>query len=398
LAALGLFANRGAAPPAAEPTAAKGGETLYAVTGDARLTLTALDAMNLRDVEAEPAIALGEGATGSVVASVDGGVLAYYRKSKTVVFDRATGRERVLALDGSHSPVALSPDGRRLVAHVWSSGITPGVTTTWAVVDLATDRVDARVESGDEWWHPSLVDGGAVRLYRLTTPDFDGDREAKGPWPMSIVAHDLIHGSEIGRVEVPGLLGGAWGSGRTWESGGFVEEIQAYRIPGLALSPDGKRLAIVHPDGDALTVVDAESLAIERSIPIAAKRSALDRLVGLLPLEPHGAAAKAEEGSSRSAVFGADGVSLYVWGAESRAEGTLSREGSGLRRVEVGTGDIAATGLDGREIDRVMALGTGLYVALWDPSFALLRLDASSLAERARRHFGRWCSFVSVRR
>ena len=353
-----------------------------------------LDGETLADDAAEAPIALGAGLSGPVVASGDGLVLAYGRGPNTVVLDRATGNEQVIVLEDQSWPVALSVGGLRVVVNLRERTAMGVEAKRWAVVEVATGRVEVTVEGEDGWWQPAAVDAGAIRLYRLVA---EGGGETAGLGAVALVGHDLIHGSEIGRVEVPGVLAGVWGTGRTWESGGYEEEVMAYRVPGLALSPDGRRVAVVYPAGDAVTMIDARSHAVERTVAIGEKRSAVERLGEWLSVVPREAAAKAEEGSWREAVFGVDGESLYVWGVEARAEEVLSREGVGLQRIDLGTGEIAAEGPAGQEVVRVMALEDGVYVGSWDPGFGLRRLDSGSLAVRAERRFGEWHALVAVR-
>ncbi len=357
--------------------AAKGRDRLYAVSGDA----------------AEAAVVLGTGFAGSVVASGDGGMLAFQREDKVVVVERGSGVEREFGLEWDYWPAALSAGGGRLV--VWSPAGGQG-RKTCTVVETATGRVAVRVETGDDWWNPWVVEEGALRMFRLEAEGAAGQAPEDGPWPIWLVGHDLVHGSEIGRVAVPGLVAGTWDTGLTEDAGAQVLTIMGHRVPGLAVSADGRRVAVVHPEGDVLTTIDARSFVVERSVAVVEKRSMVDRLAAWLPLVPRGAAAKVEEGSVRQAVFGVDGRWMYVWGTEARAE-TRTRTGAGLQRIDVETGEIEASGLDEQEVVRMMPLDGGLYVGSWDPGFALRRLDPVSLKVWAERRFGGWTDLVSVR-
>ena len=176
--------------------------------------------------------------------------------------------------------------------------------------------------------------------------------------------------------------------------------------PGFAISPDGRQLAVVHADREAVTLIDSERLAVERAIRLSRPTSLGDRLLQLLPLAPRGAAAKEPaEGAWLQAAYGVDGDRVYVWGIESTVDdaGRWDYYGSGLSVVDLTVGTVAAEVLLRTEVHGVWPSpdGASIYVVGYDEPrsldaganvFPLFRLDAATLATFAKREFSapRW--------
>ena len=237
----------------------------------------------------------------SVAFSADGKLLAAGELEGTVVlYDAATGAKR-RTLAGPKSQVravTFSPDGRLVagttflgVVNVWDvapgrlrhvcSGRRPNswsvafspdgktLATGWGwgevrLYDVATGYqiADLRVGVGDVRWlgfHPDgrslgVVGNGAGEMINL------------GVW-------DLTTRKELRRMPVPGPghLGGAWradgllmassgetdGTVRLWNTDGKPDREQVIRLlppktlwlHGLAMSPEGRHLAVASPDG-----------------------------------------------------------------------------------------------------------------------------------------------------
>ena len=344
-----------------------------------------------------------------------------------VVWDGRSGAERTrftLPIASGSITVRglrLSQDGSRLViwvdprSEVFYGRPEPDDSLGWQVVETATGRLlsNLAVEPNEQWHDQSWIDPAARRLYRLYLPDFvpsyrsDDEFKPTEPGAARLVAHDLDTGAEVGRLELPGVRGGTWDTGRTvpMDEGvsmsGFGNQlpIVGELRPGVALSPDGRRLAIVHADEEAVTLVDAERLLIDRTIPLARPTGIGNRLLGLLPLVPRSAAAKLPtEGTARQALFAADGRHLYVTGnqGETLDDGTWSSRTLPLRVVDLDDGEIVAEeahddlfgirpAADGRSLYAMISLpydGPGEQVPV-----LLRRLDPMTLEVQAERRF-----------
>jgi hypothetical protein len=378
--------------------------------------LVRLDPLTLADrTEAGP-IELGGPSWGTVL-SADGSTLvtiafelAAAQSGPTevtvIVLDTATGARRAsyelpLAVGApAERSTRLSRDGSRLVLMAEPRPAPP----EWHVVETATGKILATVPSDPDgrWPSETWIDPDARRLYRLLLPSWFPDNP--GPGPAIVVAHDLTTGAEVGRLEVPEVIGGTWDTGRTVpnphpQSAGTYPVIAELR-PGGALSPDGRRLALVHADADEVTLIDAERLVVERTVAFAPRSSLGDRLVSWLPLVPRDAAAKrTADGTRMSAVFAADGRHLYVWGDQtvSADDGTLTGEGLPLRLVDTSRGDVVAEtaesgfndfepSADGRSV-YVLASGPDEAGGDDEPPMVLRRLDALTLEAEAERTF-----------
>jgi hypothetical protein len=82
-------------------------------------------------------------------------------------------------------------------------------------------------------------------------------------------------------------------------------------VPGVALSPGGEMLSIVHADAERLTTVDLAARAV-RTTPIRAPVAWIDRLLTLTAGVAH--AKGPMDSFARTAVFSPDGSRLYVSG------------------------------------------------------------------------------------
>lgn len=381
---------------------------LFVVETPDRQTLRPLDPGTLADRPNGPTLALGLPDAGwSAAISADGSTLAAWSldpASNTVlVLDARTGAERVrLDRDADGEIAALSRDGRRLVLFAWDSG--------WHLVDTHDGRTLASIPRGPLGILASAIDPDARRLYRLVPPvDPAPSLAALSDAAPELVAHDLTTGAEIGRLPLLGVVAGLWEAGAT--PGAQFGELW----PALAVSPDGRRLAIAHADRDALTLVDATRLAIERTATLHHPTTFFERLHRLLPLVPQGAAAKHSKGITLQAAFSPDGERLYVHGFASTVDDdengfTQTAHGLGLRAVDIGSGEILAEGLPGEIFGRVVPApdGRNLYVAgpeggsrllAWvqeppggwpKPVYRLRRLDADTLDPLADRAFDRY--------
>lgn len=325
------------------------------------------------------------------------------------IYDGRTGAERGrFSLSVYVRDIRLSRDGARLVIQGLPLSTQLGTAGTsdpsdWYVVDTADGQVVATAEPDerDGWHADSWIDPTASRLYRVFVPYSPRNT---GPGATRIVANDLTTGTEIGRLELPEVRSGVWNTGRTRTVTGGVEyPIMAELRPGVALSPDGKTLALVHADADAVTLIDAERFAVEQTEPLAQPAGWQDTLLGFLPLIPDDAAAKgAAEGIALQAVFAADGRHLYIFGSETAMDddGNAHGRSLGLRLVDLERAEIVADSEDLMDdfFDRVMPAPNGrdLYIfgslpaddaSHHAPPWRLWRLDTATLTVRAERDF-----------
>jgi hypothetical protein len=137
-------------------------------------------------------------------------------------------------------------------------------------------------------------------------------------------------------------MAGRWPTDRTVRQQQlWTEQVWATQSPGVAISPDGGPLAIVHADGGSLTVVDTEALTVVRTVRASHPVGVLEWL-GLIPSVAH--AKEPERGAIRWAMFGPKGRYLYTWGTDMHVDndGTLRPEYLGLRVIDVQDGSIQA--------------------------------------------------------
>lgn len=276
---------------------------------------------------------------------------------------------------------SLTPNGTRLLGFRCADGTFTEAYT----FDTRNGNITGRARLDPQCCWPSLLDPSGTRLYSLSAPATGGRQE--GPSPATVTAFDLTSGRETGRVELKGTRIGSWrpaGSSSTR----FYQD-----TPGFALSPDGRTLAVVDGSRDVLTLLDAPSLKVRKTLSIARKAGWLERL-GLAS-----AAAEAKEmiGTTVEAQFSLDGRSLYVTGQRGSVEqGKYSLKGLGVRLVDVATGTVLAQALDGQRFWWTLLSPDGSsYYTLGpvDPSgtsdgpVVMRRLDTRTLGLRAERGF-----------
>lgn len=338
------------------------------------------------------------------VMSADGSTLV------TVIGDEArwTVRARkpttgttIARYDTPHGgyPIALSRDGSRLVLGDGRGNVH--------LLETAGGRLVATTRSAalDPWGGILAIDAAAERLYlvepeRSFNEDPPASREELARQTPTLIAYDLTTGTERGRLALPGLVAGRW-----WPGG---QEPAGIVWPALAVSPDGRRLAVVAADEDALRLIDTARLVVEADVAISPNPSLSDlwhRLVGLaIPLPEDAAAKMMPDGPTRQAVFAPDGQTLYVFGNVTETEvaddgvSWLVR-GMRLRAVDVETGRVRAAGPTEALLDRVVPApdGRSLFVigptdevfdAMVSPLLAtatIRRLNAQTLAVEAER-------------
>jgi hypothetical protein len=164
--------------------------------------------------------------------------------------------------------------------------------------------------------------------------------------PAKLVITDLTTGREIGSFALPDVLVGSW----TDETKGDASTGEPFFVsisPGVAISPDGQQIAIVHATDDGITLVDTTALKVERTLTMKPKTGLFDRLFALLPLVPQTASAKMGEITNARATYTADGKRLYVFGDdESINNDEPVMNGHGINLVDLKDGTIEAYALN----------------------------------------------------
>jgi len=164
----------------------------------------------------------------------------------------------------------------------------------------------------------------------------------------------------------------------------------------------GGALAVYQPDPAALTVIDAATLTVQRTLARTVADAVLAAVLGALPFFPHRAEAKAVTGTNLRALAAPDGRSLYVWGEVNRlaSDGSPVYGSFGLKRIDLARGTVAAQALPDARLFSVVVTPDGRSLYTYEAATAatlslgesdwpalLRRVDASTLATTAQRRF-----------
>ena len=308
------------------------------------------------------------------------------------VFNARTGTER--ARFHPALPViidALSADGSQLVGRDWPP---KDLNVPRRVLDATDGRLlatfPAPAPAATCCIIRTLEDTAGGRAYGLLVPGSGGP--ASGPRVPTLVAWEPRSGRELGRLTLDGILAGFWQTDRVVDG----RPVNASLDPGLALSPDGRRIAVLSAEENMLTLIDAEALRVLWTRPLAEQGGGLD----WLGLGARSAAAKGEStGASRELIFSADGRRLYASGSSTRLddrdEPVIAPFGLlAISADDSGGGRIVAAGSRDELVNwvRMAPDGAALYVSLpqgdgTNSSFTMRRLDPATLATLAERTF-----------
>ena len=408
-------------PVATTAVAADAAKATYLTDSFNGSGLTAIDPLTLQDAAVRPLLPIVWSAANNsfTLAAHDGtavAVMTYaYGQSAEPqgldisVFDPRTGDVRArfhpevpVIVDG------LSADGSRLFARPWPPR---DLSAERLILDASTGKVIER-EPAISWQGEAAAhahDDEGRRLYAAVVPT---DPQATAPRSVELGAWDLHSGKELWRVPLP-VEAGRWLTGRTLDG----RPIYASFSPGLALSPDGRVLAIVTTVGccvpsGKLWLIDAHSGTVLSERRYQAGTSLLDRLFG-------GSIAEAkswDESTTVSAAFFPGGQVLHAWAHSVRVDerGEPIHQYQGM--VAVRLSDAALLGTDikmerGWYDDQVNWLrpsadGRWLYLFLQrtgefaDPKgYVLRRVDPATLRVLTERRFADYRhAFVLARR
>jgi hypothetical protein len=393
-------------------------ESLGSEPGIEPWRLTALDPVTLADRAAGSGVAAWHSIWWPGVRSADGKTWVGFEFPPPGQVDPPeTNRPVQVRAGGPHGPLLarhrppgpagglfLSPDGRRLVLTPRPVTGPPDalVSERWWVMDVPNGALLAQAEAPPAagWPLRLWIDPTGRLLYRLEAVGWDprGTHPAgpaAAPHPLRLTAHDLMIGLEVGRLELPAVTAGTWRTGRTVAG----RPIDGHHWPGIAQAPDGRLLALVHPDAPLVTLVDTERLAVVRTLSLTPPAVPP---VTVAPLPPERADFPLYELSARQAHLAPDGRHLFLAGLDERIapDGSVHSSGLGVWRVELATGGVIA-GLTDRSIQQLVPLQAGgdLYVtglSEWPnrdevrpPSqrVVLWRLEPATLAVLAERMF-----------
>lgn len=308
------------------------------------------------------------------------------------VFDARTGDKR--AEFHPALPViidALTADGSQLVGRDWPP---KDLNVPRRVLDATDGRLLATFPPPAPAATCCLTrlvgDLAGRRTYGLLVPGSDGP--ASGPRVPTLIAWEPRSGRELGRLPLDGMLAGFWQTDRVVDG----HPVNASLDPGIALSPDGRRIAVLSAQENLLTLIDAEAMRVLWTRTVAPQGGGLD----WLGLGVRSAAAKGEtEGARRDLVFSADGRRLYASGSSTRLDERDEPVITPLDLLAItaddsGGGRVVATGSAHDIVNwlRVTPDGAALYVCVSprggaQPSFVVRRLDPATLATLAERTF-----------
>ena len=390
-------------------TSASGARLLYLTGSVDGAGLIPIDSLSLRDLSSEPLLRAKpaepnpcggsySGPCALVTASADASALAVVGystsgASRVSVFDARSGalRARVspevpVVVDG------LNVDGSRIFARNWPPA---QLGAERLVLDAGTGKVLERepafpLDGTPVAW---VIENETRHLYALMT---SADLRATGPREVEARAWDLRTGKELWRRDLPSLLAGEWLTGRVGSEG----EMRARLVPGIALSPDGRELAVVRafdccaPHG-TLWLVDAVRGDLLSQRPYGGATSIFERLFA-----PSIALAKEDDEVAVNASFGADGSVLHVYSQSWKFDGRPEPyQYLGMVAVEVASAKVLGSDVKMEQWwyqnrvhwVRPSSDGEWLYVFLEragnaDPKgYVLRRLDPRTLAVLAER-------------
>jgi hypothetical protein len=289
---------------------------------------------------------------------------------------------------GLISSIMLDRDGSRMLVN---RQLEP---SQWFVIDATSGKLLMSLDTRSPkltYDTPMSADSlqlspDGSRLYRFI---FTDRADATGPQPLRVISYDTLTGKQIATQTFPDIQAGAWRTGGSTEA----DTVSHYQQPGIAMSPDGREIALVRSDGKTVTMVDAANLTVERTMTLDPPAGFLERALRKLGIVPRPAAAKMLDGIMREAVFSPDGKTLYTWGDTITVDSTNGMQGLGFTRIDLKNGTTTQI-LQGALIGEVQPSpdGSSLYVTgyvptagITSPQHFVRRLDPTSLQTLAER-------------
>lgn len=348
-----------------------------------------IDPDTLKDLTSKPLLEIAPSSTNSsaTLVSQDGSTILVSDYSpggvKHSVYDGRTGRLRgyfvpevAMALD------SLSADGQLALGRSGDNR-TP-ITAEQVIVSLADGHVVRRVpptgEIGPVQARPVAPDLSAI--YYVATPAGILDVAVPRSLPYSLYVQSTSSGAVSGPIALPAI------AAATVATGPAVTPTMLDVRPGMAISPDGTRLAALSTGGRTLVIVDTRTLAVT-SLAVHRKTSVLDLFRPLV------AEAKTPNDEERvSLAFTPDGTALIAFITATHYNGELAptRTTRGIQRIEVASGLITAEAFaaDGIYGLTISPDGRNVYLIVRameppTPVYLLRRLDAQSLELKAER-------------
>lgn len=386
--------------------------SIYWVEESAERVVQPMDPMSLADAGEPLSFGAGSAVDSTLWISRDGStaLVGHYTVDGPTfsldvrAVDVETGGERsTFSIEGREAfVIGLSRDGSRvLVQSTRYDKRARTYTTDYRVQSTADGSVvsEFALAHQHQAWFTAYVDEALAHLWlqsSTVTAPYSSDAPSLG----ALVLHhvDLTTGRELGRL----TLGSVEVGTVTRET---VDQVPVFEsvYPALALSPDGRTLAIVEAATEEIILLDGLTMSRKATLSVRAPASLARRLLGWTGMLPEPAAAKWQVGEWRTATFSADGEAIYLTGGHGEVTGDTYEDYEadwlGIRRVDLETGEVRAAALDGGQIDRILPVADGdIYVfgleRPWTETTStqsgnvLRRLDGDTLSVEAERRMG----------
>ena len=270
--------------------------------GRAPITLPAEAEISASITSADKSLLAVVSGEGQACQAYAGGSACYPEADNLHLLDLAAWKMTSVPLAGGGSVVhlAFSPDGTRLAL-----AYNAAAKSTLQVFETATAREIAQRTLA---YQPELLayvlGGKSLAAYGAPLGDEPGITQPKAPRLELLSSDDLNPQSEW---VLDGLLSGDWCVDNC--SAAHDERSSVLWQPGVALSPEGSRVYIVHADEEMLTTLDMAQSAVYNT-PIQSATSWLERLMRLTAGVAY--AKGPLNGAMLTAAISSDGTRLYV--------------------------------------------------------------------------------------